>query len=408
MSAQVEQDRDNSFEIDFSSAEFKANARAHLADWARRRPFYIFKNGPTQVIAGRYSDVHEIYSDPIRFSSELPQVKGFEQYDKFMGAKIVTQMDGEQHARIRRLLMPAFSMRRLEQLDTRIVEIIESMLDEIERNGREFDGMGDYAAKLVVGVLLTAMINLDAAQRQVLLDFQEVLPLITSMKPGQPRPSECEVAYQRAADVVTQVIADRRSNPRSDFLSDLVIARDENDQLTDRELFDQIFGIFGAIATTPRSAAGALFELYTHTDQLQQLIADPSLIPHAVEECLRIASNGYFSFPRFATCDTEVGGTFIEKGMVVRPSPQAANYDPEVFPDPLRFNIHRKPKRIMTFGAGPHHCIGHIIGRATIIKAISLLLARFPDARLADPKFKPEYGGVASELRMKTLPMLTH
>lgn len=408
MSTLVAQEQDNSVELDFGGADFKAHAREHLADWAKRRPFYVINNGPTQVIAGRHADVQEIYSDPIRFSSEVPSGEGFEQYDKFMGVKVVTQMDGEQHARIRRLLMPAFSMRRLEQLDTRIVEIIKSMLDDIERNGREFDGMGDYAAKLVVGVLLTAMINLDAAQRQILLDFQEILPLITSMKPGQHRPPECKLAYQRAADVVTQVIADRRLNPRSDFLSDLVIARDENDQLSDQELFDQIFGIFAAIATTPRSAAGALFELYTHTDQLQQLIADPILIPDAVEECLRIASNGYFSFPRFATCDTEVGGTFIEKGMVVRPSPQAANYDPEVFPEPLRFDIHRKPKRIMTFGTGPHHCIGHVLGRTTIIKAISLLLERFPNARLADPNFKPEYGGVASELRMKSLPMLTH
>jgi hypothetical protein len=60
-------------------------------------------------------------------------------------------------------------------------------------------------------------------------------------------------------------------------------------------------------------------------------------------------------FPRIATFDTELGGTKIFKGMVVRPSPQAANYDPDVFPDPLRFDIHRHPKRILAFGAGPHH-----------------------------------------------------
>ena len=66
-------------------------------------------------------------------------------------------------------------------------------------------------------------------------------------------------------------------------------------------------------------------------------------------------SNGYFTFPRVATKDTEVGGTRILKGMVVRPSPLSPNYDPDVFPHPLRFDIHRKPKRILSFGAGPHH-----------------------------------------------------
>ena len=171
-------------------------------------------------------------------------------------------------------------------------------------------------------------------------------------------------------------------------------------------MFDQIFTLCGAtLSATSRSAGGALVTLYTHRNQLEQLIADPGLIPMAVEECLRIASNGYFTFPRIATVDTDVGGTKILKGMVVRPSPQAANYDPDVFPDPMRFDIHRHPKRIMAFGAGPHHCIGNILGRTTLVRAITRLLARFPKARLADPDFVPVYGGAVGELRLQSLPM---
>ena len=118
----------------------------------------------------------------------------------------------------------------------------------------------------------------------------------------------------------------------------------------------------------------------------RQLIGNPALIPDALEECFRLASNGYFTFPRIAARDTEVGGTPILKGMVVRPSPLAPNYDPDVFPDPTRFDIHRKPKRILSFGAGPHHCIGNILGRTTITIAIRGLLARFPKAHLIDPR----------------------
>ena len=125
------------------------------------------------------------------------------------------------------------------------------------------------------------------------------------------------------------MIAERRAGLRSDFLNDLVQARDQGDKLTDQELFGMIFGLFGALAATSRSAGGALYTLYTHTDQLAQLIRDPGLIPDAIEECLRIASNGYFTFARIATRDTEVGGTAIRKGMIVRPSPLAANYDPD-------------------------------------------------------------------------------
>jgi cytochrome P450 len=215
-------------------------------------------------------------------------------------------------------------------------------------------------------------------------------------------------AFEYAAQLVREIIAQRRAHPRPDFINDLITARDQGDKLTDRELFDQIFTICGAaLSATSRAAGGALYTLYSHPDQLAELIGDPSLIPEAVEECLRIASNGYFTFPRMATRDTEVGGTKILKGMVVRPSPQAANYDPQVFPDPLRFDIHRRPKRIMAFGAGPHHCIGNILGRTAITIAIRRMLARFPRARLADPNFVPSYAGAVGELRLQRLPMRT-
>jgi cytochrome P450 len=394
MSSLADLDRTKIVDVDLGSSEFKQNARNILAEWARRPPFYVFSSGPPQVVCGRYADVQDVFSDTERFSSELPRGRGFEQYDKFMGVQFVTQMDGERHARIRRLLMPAFSSRSLSRLEARITEIIEGMLDKIERGGNDFDGMQDYGAQLVVGALLTAMANLDERQKEIFLAFHEVLPLTTYTKPGEPFAPECVQAF------------DRRANARADFINDLVTARDQGDKLTDRELFDQIFTICGAaLSATSRAAGGALFTLYSHPDQLAELIREPNLIPAAVEECLRIASNGYFTFPRMATRDTEVGGTKIRKGMVVRPSPQAANYDPDMFPDPLRFDIHRHPKRIMAFGAGPHHCIGNILGRTAITIAIRRMLARFPDARLADPDFVPRYGGAVGELRLQHLPM---
>ena len=403
-------DLDNSRvqQIDLGGAHLKANARELLYGWATNPPFYVLNNGPPQVIVGRYRDVQEVFTDPVRFSSQVPRGPGYEQFDKFVGGQFITQMDGAQHARLRRLLMGAFSTKRLAQLETSITQIINCLLDDIERTGPQFDAMSQYATQLVVGVLLTSMMNLDPNQRQVLLNFQEVQPAMTATKPGEPFAPAVMAAYQKMADLIRYLIEDRRTNPRSDFLGDLVVARDEDDRLDDRELFDMIFGVSAALATTPRSSSGAILTLYTHRDQLQQLIHDPSLIPEAVEECFRIASNGYFTFPRIATVDTEVGGTFIRQGMIVRPSPQAANYDPSVYHDPLRFDIHRHPKRIMTFGAGPHHCIGNVLGRMTIQVAIRQLLARFPRARLAEPDFMPIYGGSTGELRMKSLPMMTH
>jgi len=392
-------------EINLGGAELKSNAREILYGWATNPPFYILNNGPPQVIVGRYDDVQEVFTDPVRFSSVVPRGKGYEQFDRFLGSQFITQMDGEQHARLRRLLMMAFTPARLAQLEGRIVSLVDGLLDDIEKNGPEFDAMKQYGAQLVVGVLLTSMMNLDADQRAAVLGFQEVQSLMTATKPGDPFPEEAVTAHRRMVDVIQSLIDERRRNPHSDFLADLVAARDEGDRLTDKELFDTIFGTAGALATLPRSSSGGIHMLYSHRDQLEQLMADPSLVPQTVEECLRIASNGYFTFPRVATCDTQVGGTEIRKVMEVRPSPQAANYAPTVFPDPLKFDIHRNPKRIMSFGAGPHHCIGHALGRKTLQIAIKSLITRFPKARLVDRNFKPEYGGATGELRMKALPM---
>jgi cytochrome P450 len=409
MSSLAGLDESNVVDIDLGSAEFKANAHRHMAEWARRAPFYVLSHGQPQVVVGRYADVHQVFADTETFASEMPRGPGWEQFNKIMDAQFVTQMDGEQHARVRRLLMPAFSSRRIEQLQESIAGIVDGMLDRIEANGPAFDGMTDYGAHLVVDALLDAMVNMDERRKAIFVAFHDLIPGTTYVKPGEPWSAELRCAFDRTMDEIKVIIDERRVSPRPDFISDLVNARDAGDKLNDRELFDQIFGICGAsLSATSRAAGGALYLLYTHDAQRQQLIQDPSLIPEAIEECLRLGSNGYFTFPRIAMRDTEVGGTRILKGMVVRPSPLAPNYDPDVFPDPLRFDIHRKPRRILSFGAGPHHCIGNILGRTTITIAITRLLQRFPKAHISDPNFTPVYGGAVGELRLQSLPMRIH
>src|SRR5262249_56352464 len=99
-------------QLNAGSADPKPTAPRHRAEGARRPPFYVLRKGaPPQVIVGRYADVHKVFSDTETFHSEMPKGPGWEQFHKFMDAQFVTQMDGQQHLRIRRLLMPAFSSR---------------------------------------------------------------------------------------------------------------------------------------------------------------------------------------------------------------------------------------------------------------------------------------------------------
>ena len=173
MSLLPELDRSNVVDVDLGSAEFKANAHRYMAEWARRRPFYVLGKGPPQVVVVRYADVHRVFSDTETFKSEMPRGAGWEQFNKIMFAQFVTQMDGEQHARVRRLLMPAFSSRRIEQLQDNITRIVDGMLDRIEANGPEFDGMQDYGAHLVVDALLDAMVNMDQRRKAIFVAFHD-------------------------------------------------------------------------------------------------------------------------------------------------------------------------------------------------------------------------------------------
>src|SRR6185436_20440619 len=185
MSSLAGLDESNVVDIDLGSAEFKANAHRHMAEWARRAPFYVLSHGQPQVVVGRYADVHQVFADTETFRSEMPRGPGWEQYNKIMDAQFVTQMDGEQHARVRRLLMPAFSSRRIEQLQESITRIVDGMLDRIETNRPEFDGMQDYGAHLVVDALLDAMVNMDKRRKAIFVAFHDAIPGTTYVKPGE-------------------------------------------------------------------------------------------------------------------------------------------------------------------------------------------------------------------------------
>ena len=399
-------DPGNFVEITLGSAEMLADVHATLAQWATRRPFYVLDDGIPLVICGRYADVSDVMLDDELFPSGMPRKRGFEKFDKFLGVQTMAQLDGEVHMRLRRLINPAFSPKAMLRLEAGIEAAVDTMLDGIEARGPEFDGMADYAGLLLDGALLTVMLRLTPEQKSIFLEMHRLIPLTTHVKAGESVPQECIDAFDRARETILAVVADRRAHPGEEFISDLIAARDNDDRLSDTELFDVLFTVcVAALSGTARAMGGVLYSLFRHPDQLAEVRADPRFAPMAIEECLRFHRGGYFVFPRVAIRDTEIGGTRIYQGMVVRASQQAANFDPAVYPDPLRFDIHRDPKRIMSFGVGPHQCVGNRLARLAMRIALVRLLARFPAVRLADPGFEAEYGGAIGELRIRQLPM---
>ncbi len=398
------------FPHDLTDNDFRQVAlRRHVPEWATLAPFYVRRNGIAGVLCTRAAEVRAVYMDSERFAMKSPGLPGYEVFDVFGGLESVLQMDGDRHSRVRRLMNPAFSPVGLVDVRASVDKIIAERLDAIEAAGPAFDAMGDFCNTLTMRSLLDATFHLSEEQQQVFERMHNSIAMATQFRPGEERPQAFIDAVVAVRQVISDVIEERRRTPGNDFISKLITARDEGSKLSDEELYGQINTICGAAIGSTAGALGAvLLTLGRNMDQFEELKQDPDRIPGALDECVRVHGPGLFSFTRFATRDTEVGGTRILKDMPVFVSPQAANYDPTEYDDPQRFDIARKPKSIMSFGTGPHHCIGIRLARMTMEKGLAGLVRRFPGLRLADPDFQPVYSGSVGTMSITNLPMLTH
>ena len=404
-------DPDNFVDLDLSGEEIGAGALSGLcASWAQTPPFYVLNAGVPQVVVGRYADCKAVYLDREHFTTTPPRAPGYERFDFFNGLITVAQTDGADHDRIRRLMNPSFAPAALTQIGDRISAIITTMLDEVEARGGAFDCMSDFASHLVVRILLDGLLGLTPDQQTAFVSMHDVISSITDLAPGEKPPAVYIEAQLGLLKVMDDAIRERQASPREhDFISTLVTARDETDKLSHEELIANIFGILaGGLGTTGAATGALLLNLCKHRDQFNQVIADPSLIPQTIEESLRYQGAIIFAFPRFATDDVEVGTTLILKGMPVLVCPQAGNLDPNQFPDPLSFNVHRAPKNTLAFGTGSHHCLGNRLVRRVMAEVLEQICVRFPNLRLQDADFTPRYTGALGEVLAATsIPMHT-
>lgn len=393
--------------IDLGSEDLRRNFIGELAEWAKHPPFYAVHAGAVQVVCARYVDVMQIFQDRERFTTEVPSLPGYRRLNKYMDVEVLTVTDGERHDRIRTLMNPAFSPPRIATLRDEIVALVERLLDGIERRGGVFDAQNELAQHVMPTILLDIMFRLDEGQKASFRRMSDVIPLATRIPPGGDFPDEYRQAFADCRETIGALISERRVRPGEDFISALIAKGEDGASLTPKELFDQIFTIVVAsLQSTASSLCAVLWVLGRHPDQMRLVKDDPSLIPQAIEECLRYHGAGYLNFARFALADTEVGGTRIPAGMVIRASSQAACLDEAFCPDPLKVDILRDaPKGSPLFGSGVHVCLGNRLARTVLRLTLERIVARFPKLRLDDPQFSPTYRGQAGETQIAVLPM---
>jgi cytochrome P450 len=203
------------------------------------------------------------------------------------------------------------------------------------------------------------------------------------------------VAAAQLREYFTPILAGRRREPQDDLISSLAEAEIDGQRLTDEEIFSFLLLILPArVETTFRSSGNLLVALLTHPHYVEEVRGNPAFLLKAIEEGLRWEPP-IISLIRTAIADTELGGMPVKAGDGINVSIAAANRDPARFEDPTTFNPHRSDLSHMTFGYGPHMCLGMHLARMESAVALGMLFARMPDLHLAPNGEAPKIAGVA-------------
>ncbi|MET0235211.1 MAG: cytochrome P450 [Kibdelosporangium sp.] len=291
--------------------------------------------------------------------------------------RTMSEMDGPEHKRLRRLVTPAFSARRAAEFRPRMERIVERLLDDLAGQDSPVDLAERFARPLPMDVIC------------------ELVGIPESDRPRW-RAHGATVAAGMGPDFAAAIpaimqgaeaaVAQRRAEPGDDLLSYLIRTQDEDgDRLSDTELVTLVWHLVMAGQTPTNLITNAMVALFEHPEQLACLRADLSLMPGAVEELTRFCSPQLLTTPRFALQDVEIDGVLISKGEPVTAAMVSANRDPRAFAEPDQLDIRRTtgPSGHLSFSHGPHFCLGASLSRVQVDVALTSLLRRFPAMELA-------------------------
>lgn len=383
-------------DVDLYGQDIKADPSPWFLQWADKPPFYVMIHGRPNAVICRHEQVKWAFTDYQTISAEPQPGWGSDYLDYFNGRPILTEANPPVHTRLRRLVQPAFTPRRVAQIQEGLDKLVDELTDMVATKG-EFDMMTEFAQPLIYRLLLGSVFEFPQKDWSVFTNLSNALELVATVPLGAPKPKAYMDAFNAGLKYCGDVIEQGRREPKDDLVGSIISAHDEGGVITTEELFTTLISLFSAgLGTVSGTQSLCMLRLCRHPDQLKLLQENPSLLNSAIEECLRIDSLGNFRH-RYVVKDCVVDGVPLYRGMIVHISMGAANYDPVLYPDPNKFDITRNPKDIITFGYGTHFCVGHMLARAVLRTVVGRLVQRFPNIRLADPNAKIVYGGMPTE-----------
>lgn len=330
-----------------------------------------------------YDECQKVLTDSESFSSSI--------YENIMGpvmGKTLLEQEGDEHRASRALVSPLFRAKLLERWRTELVEVVvHELIDRFAPRGK-----ADLVREFTFAFPVQVIARLMGLPREDYVRFQqlsiELLSVVYNWDVGM-------AASATLKEYFGEILADRRKEPQDDLISTLAESEIDGERLTDDEIMAFLLLILPAgVETTYRASGNLLVAMLTDPSLFERVRDDRSMLRGAIEEALRWEPP-ISTVVRVAKKDCELGGIKIPKGTNVSVSVAAANRDPAHYPDPDRFDPTRRNIAHLTFGAGPHVCLGMPLARVETTVAINALLDRLPDLHLDPSTPEPVINGVA-------------
>ena len=354
--------------------------------------------GMDALVVSRYEDIRAVLADPrlsSRAASSQHMLPGYDTAQEPPAGQII-QLDGEEHSRLRRLLIGEFTVRRMEALRPYIQRITDEHIDAMLK-GASADLVADFALP-IPSLVICEMLGVPYADRDafqqdsvVLLDTNHDRETLTA-------------AWQRVCDYIGGLVEQRQHKPEDDLLSRLIARGNE----TDRPLtMDELTTLGGTLLVAGHETTANMISLGTlalleNPAQLAALQADPEA---AVEELLRYLTVIQFGLLRQATEDVTVAGAEVKAGEWLVAAIQSGNRDEQVYADPDTVDLGRQARTHLGFGFGAHQCLGQQLARIELQVALTTLLRRLPGLRLAGPLPASEFKNSAIIYGLRSLPV---
>jgi cytochrome P450 len=309
-------------------------------------------------------------------------------YSRYVRVNLL-ETEGADHARVRRLVAAAFGPRRVRELRHSVCALVQHLLEE-RMQDRRMVFIADLAAPLPVHVI-AELLGWPPHERHRLRPWSAQIVRLYEKDFTAQDEERAESATTEFAAMLTELVAERRADPRDDLISALVAVRDQDDRLSENELIATCMLLLNAGHEATANAAGnGLWALFSNPDQMVRLRENPTLLPSALDEMLRYDAPLQL-FHRYVLEDMEYGGYELRRGEQIGLLYGSANRDSQAFDRPDEFDVGRAPNRHLAFGAGVHFCLGAQLARLELEVLFGTLLSRLPMLRLdgEPPRYRP-------------------